>query len=299
MSPTKKKYLKSVVGVTIGMVSIYYIIDNLKHPIDHASIHINRIDHSLLALSVVLGALMLFASGFTFYLLATPDEISQKPAFRTCQIYLIAQIIKYLPGKIWGIIYQIQKTSQETGRDAAITATFNHSAIGILISLISYSAASNSEHKVLILCTGIAITFFWIKRGGVIPYWNKLKKRNVDNNLDKPWRILFVCASTGIEWLFYLSTWVIIVKCTSLNMQFCQVIALALIYSGSWIISGIASLTPGGIGIREVAFLATASTLGFESTEVVVASVIARLVFTLSELASGGVSFFLFVRSEK
>jgi uncharacterized membrane protein YbhN (UPF0104 family) len=246
-----------------------------------------------LALSVLIlpGALMMAATGISFSLLVLPKDSGLTQRSTIVCIYLTAQVIKYLPGRIWGLAYQLKQLSQQVHARQGIVASVNHMILTALISVLFMGVAFDVTGAWPLALCGVLLGLIWAQRGGIAPYltWRtkttKLGPAKLPNKA-----VLGIGISILLEWLFYLIVWGDLFLLLQMPVEKGSVIAAAGLYAGAWILGSLASLTPGGLGIREGGFVMAGLGLGIPESNLVTLAILARLVFTLAEILAGALA---------
>lgn len=224
---------------------------------------------------------MLMVSAASLAFLAHPGVTRLARLWAVMRVYLLAQPLKYLPGKVWAITYQIFRVGEETGGRMAVAASASQMVVSAFGSVVVFGIASGG-HPILLPAATLTLAL-WLWRGGASRYLGIADEEWM--SLSQNFRVL---GSIAFEWAaFALACW-LISKSLGSGGQFSFV--LMALYSIAWIIGSLASITPGGLVIREGGFIMLCQINGVPSEFAGAFAILARLVFTFSELLAAGIS---------
>ncbi|MGO1000008.1 hypothetical protein [Lysobacter sp. CA196] len=212
-------------------------------------------------------------------------------------IYLQAQIVRYLPGKVWGIVYQSQRMSR-THRPSEVVianlwqmATTNALAAGLVIGLLlafRYSLAW------LLLLVPVIGAVEWMHRHPAIESWMLKQLARFLPRLvplansrplpSMPWKGTALLCS---EWIFYFASFSIMLHGLA---DWPERLLLGTWYGGASILALAAFVVPAGIAVREAIFVAAPGLTGADAATLAVTATLARLVFLGAEIAAAVLS---------
>lgn len=206
-------------------------------------------------------------------------------------IYLQSQIVRYLPGTIWGMVYQSQRLA-DTHRTSEVVianlwqmATTNLLSIGVIVSILlswNYSPA-----WLLLLIPSVAlveglhrypIVESWVLKqlGRFLPRFAPLAAGRMLPPMR--WKgTAILCA----EWMFYFLSFVVLLQG---SMDWHKALLLATWYSGASVISLVAFVVPAGIAVREAVFVAVPGLIGIDTATLAIVAVLARVTSLLGEI---------------
>lgn len=233
--------------------------------------------------SLVLAVLMLATSALVFGVLVDSRGQSTRIVLRATGFYLIAQAVKYVPGRIWGMVYQVERLRQDVGVLQASSATLTHLIIGLITSLLVLGLAMGNS--ILLPLAGLMLLAVWVFRGGAGRYVD----RRVLQSL-RARRFGLVVLGVAVEWFFYLAS--VAMLCMALGTGD-RWLMMGALYAVAWLLGSFAVLVPGGIGIREGGFVALGSVAGVATEEMVSFALIARFIFSGAELLTAGLAAIL------
>ncbi|MDX8395409.1 MAG: lysylphosphatidylglycerol synthase domain-containing protein, partial [Mariprofundaceae bacterium] len=212
----------------------------------------------------------------------------KKINLNTMSSYATSQIVRYVPGKIWGIVYQ---SAQMAGSIPAriITAgnllQFLYTSIFSTL-IISCIASWYFDFKLLslvILSSSLWLMWFLHKKEHINTYiLKKLTQLTKSNKpLKQPIRTDFGTLLLSLAWIFYILIWIVLLPDGISNPNF---IYLAALYAAASLIAIAAAFSPGGIAIREASFFLLGAALGYDAELLLAYGLILRIILTLSEI---------------
>ncbi|QQP98506.1 lysylphosphatidylglycerol synthase domain-containing protein [Lysobacter enzymogenes] len=208
-------------------------------------------------------------------------------------IYLQAQIVRYLPGKIWGVVYQSQRmAATHRASDVVIAnlwqmATTNALAVGLVVSLLLALRVSMAW---LLLLVPVVLAVEWLHRHPAIETWGL---RLLSRFLPKlaplassepvppmPWKGTALLCS---EWIFYFLAFAAILYG---RVGWYEWALLGTWYGGASVLALAAFVVPAGIAVREAIFVSAPSLIGVDAATLAVTAALARLAFLAAEIAA-------------
>lgn len=259
------------------MVIVYGIGGQWQAIIDH----VGRLDASAALVSVLVGSSMMFFSGMNLSILAKPGSRDVKQLLAITRIYLAAQLLKYLPGRVWALVYQIDKVRKVTGGRMALAASLSHMFLSAFGSIVVFGAALDPGP--LVWPFALVVICLWLWRGGMARYmgigcedWASFR------------HVLGIVVLLVLEWLAFAATALLALHSIGLGDEYS--LSLIALYSISWIVGSLSMLTPGGLVVREGGFILLCQLNGISPEVSGAFAVVARMVFTLSELVAAAIS---------
>jgi uncharacterized protein (TIRG00374 family) len=142
-----------------------------------------------------------------------------------------------------------------------------------------------------ILLLGTLLGLLWVQRGGIAAYLTWIKKIPAATLAKLPIKtVLGIGVSLALEWFFYLAVWAGLFMLLQMPPEPELIVSAAAFYAGAWILGSLASLVPGGLGIREGGFIVLGLGLGIPEPNLVALAILARLIFTLAETLTGALA---------
>lgn len=280
-----------LLGWLIAVMVVIMIGVLLRDSLRAASHLLTNIPLPGVATVVLLGMLMMIATGWSFslFLRASTRNLTERAS--VVAIFLTAQIVKYLPGRIWGFVYQLKRLSEQAHASLVLVASLNHLILTTLLSVLFLGVAFRVPGAWLLLALGTSLGLWWAQRGGIAAYLTRMTSLPSATHAHLPAQVVVgLVLSLGLEWLCYLTIWVGLFMVLELPVRSEWVLALASFYAGAWILGSLVSLIPGGIGVREGGFILMGVGLGVDETNLVALAILARLVFMLGEVLTGVVA---------
>lgn len=233
-------------------------------------------------IAVLIGVTMIVVSGLSLALLVHPGPTSFPRLCGIARIYLVAQVLKYLPGRVWGLLYQVGKVRESTGGRMAVAASASQMLISAFGSVVVYGIATESGRALGPIA--IAMLSVWIWRGGVARYmqiagpeWAQVAQ------------VVRVLALVAVEWLAFAAVaWLI---CHAMQQADAFGFLLIALYAVSWVVGSLTVVVPGGLVVREGGFVLLCQLNGIPFDFATAFALVARFVFTLSEMLAGVVAW--------
>ena len=251
------KKVASRILVPLGILFIAYI--GIRHW-EELTLVFNEFDQSLFALSVAAGVLGNLGIALLFRSLLVKHNavVSARDA---ASLFYVSQITKYVPGKIWGILYQASRVEGMTGSIAILLSNVELMAIAmftnivIAISILSASTYPAVSYSTLIL--GIGFTYYLTKANPLRFVRNYLDKKLDAEKLDTITHSENVLFDLFAYWvcsgLFVVAHFALLSAFFDLDtISILHLIGYLLL---AWAISVLFVVMPAGIGVKEVVFL--------------------------------------------
>lgn len=184
--------------------------------------------------------------------------------------FYTGQIIRYIPGRFFGVLYQTHKMKKDISAYAIIRSNMElmlfsliaNTSIGALL-IIAFNAPILLTIGLAIMCILFLLGYlklngFDLILRGLTPILPEKIKPVIEKSFSKACLskkiILKITFTYLLSWLFYLLAWMILSKVfPAFNLR--QIIQLCGVYTLSWAVGFISMLTPGGFGIREAIFI--------------------------------------------
>lgn len=209
------------------------------------------------------------------------------------RIYLQAQLVRYLPGKIWGLLYQASRMSGSYGIREVMLANFwqmlttNFLAAGLITSILLGSILSP-------WCLGIVLPFILAVEcahrnpqieGTALRALGSIVRRELWDETLTPltpykWKLTSILC---LEWVFYfLTIWMIFHGWN----QTSNWLLVGAWYSGASILALLAFVVPAGVAVREAIFVMGPEIVRMDAASMAIFAIVARIVFLFAELAT-------------
>lgn len=229
---------------------------------------------------------------------------------RVASVFLVTQLGKYLPGKIWSVVAQVS-TLGNVGSPGRVVIVNIELAIIVVVTTCGIGGALllAQHHGVVIGLTALVIVFALtatmvrtalvhraIRR--ILSRASRLKKRPIfrDAELGAVRRGMVSLAALAGFWAMYLMGWWLLVESlpgvpgvgTGL-----VVACLSLSY-----VAGLASMLPAGLGVREAALVLLAPVSGVPFELMALLAVASRAALILVDAIGAIIGFFAVKASE-
>jgi len=201
--------------------------------------------------SVAIGVAHVFAMGCTFVWL-----IGSQGFHRVVSIFLFSQAAKYVPGKIWGVVAQQALMGQHSRLSQVVGANIAMAAI-LLCSQLALALAASLHGQTGALTAGLVGAVLCVAAGVFAELLQRLHRA-------RGWRVLAPWARPGVGLLTGASSAVSLLLTAiawaalfggGLGYRINDVATWTAV-SGASFVAGMLSVLPGGLGIREAAFVA-------------------------------------------
>ena len=258
---------------------------------------------SWLALAGLLYLAGMMPSGWFWYRLLR--VLGQQPRWaETLRAYFIGHLGKYVPGKALVVILRtglIRSHRVDTGV-AAVSVfyeTLTMMAVGAAVACVVIAATARHHVNFMLLAVALAAAagvptlppvFRWLVRMLRV---GKTSPQAVDNLAHLNYGLLAAgWLGMAVGWVLVgLSLWAILVGSGYAPSHLVlDELTVCIAAAALAIVAGFLSLLPGGVGVREVVLLALLEPK-FGSAGALVAAVLARLVWLVSELVISGILY--------
>lgn len=240
-----------------------------------------------------LAATVAYGCGFLAWRALLTDLGAPVPVTGAARIFCVGQLAKYLPGKVWPIVFQARlgRAYQVPGRTSAAAA--------LLVLLVSLGTGLVVTAVALPVLGDRAFDRFWwtllVLPAALVSLWPPLLNRLVARllrlarrePLPRPLGTRGILSAAGWSvagWLGYgVHLWLLLCDAGATGGDLLPVAVGA--FAGSWCLGFLLAVAPAGVGAREVALPLLLA--GSVATQVaLVAAVVSRLLLTVVDLLS-------------
>lgn len=243
-------------------------------------------------------AMLSFKAGYHVLQFSRLGQGSRPGALQIATAYAASQVVRYLPGKVLGIVYQSTRLAPEVPAFRVVAANLiqgiytNLLTLCVLASILASVLTGDARVGIVLwLCGGLAVTLghgqcavergtHWLARR--LPHrWHRGALPVVGNG----WASAIPCAALLMaEWLPYFAIWFLLAPSTASADPLTTAILLGASYAGASFAANLAVLMPSGLFVREALFLFVASQLGFDAATIIALGAVARIILTLSDI---------------
>lgn len=204
--------------------------------------------------------------------------------------YAIAQVVRYLPGKVWGIVYQSGRLSQHLHPSVVVTANTSQTLMTNLLGsgiIGSVLAAAYLESPWPLGGVVFALVFTeLLHRNPRVEAWllgavSRLLRRPVDVQRIPP-QMFRGTLMLALEWAAYYFMWSAILGSA---IPTWSTIVISTWYAAASLLAIFAVAVPAGIAVREALFVSLAAMTAGTQGELVGYAALMRLILTLAEIA--------------
>ena len=206
------------------------------------------------------------------------------------QLFFFSQLGKYIPGNVWVVLMRIERASKlGIGKGPMFTAAIIEHLYSIVAGIILFLVGRGDLYAYLMaVLLGLLLT---VSPGFFVSGVNKILRLTGKNLIN----VRITHKRSFLYLTFFLFTWTVFafgvwVAANSFDLlPLNMIILLGGYYALSFVIGFLTPFSPGGLGVREGAFVVLAGPVIGNSFAAVLA-ISVRVSFTLSELICIGLS---------
>lgn len=294
----RSRRVRAVVGWTIAIALLAVIGSRLVRDWEQ----IREADISLapapLIVSVLLLAIYMVGRALLWHLLTLMLDTAI-PVGRAVTAWLVSQLGKYLPGKVFlyagRLLFYVREGRQAGPVTLAFTielvATFAASILTVLLALATGSLVDVGEYRWVFV--GGLVALIVVLHPAVLSAAVRLVARLIrrppfDVPLSYPQSLAFVALYVVTWGVFGVAFFFLVRSLYPIEPQ--SILALAASFSFASMVGMLAIVVPSGLGVREGLLVVFLSTLMPVPVAILV-SLVARVWFTVVELAAAGLSY--------
>ena len=272
---------------------VYDLQGNLVRQLTSGEWHIVAVRSASLsfaALTVITTLAFNLVAWFVFH-----ASIGNENAYtQTARMFFGGQVAKYLPGKVWGIVYQATLKSSDVPVGNIIQANIVTYALTVLstvsacVALLVYPSSLPIASSVIVIGAIISAYLFSSDHFyRVLQQISRLSKRfELTSNVPLiDFSISFRFAVYGLLVCFYvLSNLFLLLIFFEFSLE--HALQLTAYLGIAWLAGIVVAITPSGLGVREVVFIALGTVTGIGSYELYASiAIVARVLQVLQDLA--------------
>ena len=279
------KQIGHVVGILVALVGLGFVVRELVRNSEDVLLAVSGADPWVLFAAVMLGLASMTSIGLAWRRCLANFGV-ERPILTTLRSYFVGQLGKYVPGGIWPVVGRAEMARRDgVGGVAAYGSTVLSMVLtylaAILTALGAFLAQASDDSSAWwwpilgLLPLGVfALHPFFMGRGLAI--LQRVTRRELDLPLPSWGTSVLLLLRHVPAWLgIGGATWLVAYTLDSGVPDFRN---LLFATSLSWVVGFIAIGVPGGIGVREAIFLATATSLSSAGVAAAV-TVLARILF--------------------
>jgi uncharacterized membrane protein YbhN (UPF0104 family) len=228
------------------------------------------------------------------------DLGSPLPLRPAARILFVAQLGKYVPGAVWAMAAQVQlarayEVPRRRSASATVVAMLVTLATGLLVAAVALPLSSGAAARhywwALALAPPALIALYPPVMGWGLDRALRLAKRPPLERRISGGGVLRAAAWSLAGWAFFsVHSWLLVAGVTGKGVSVLPIAAGA--YALAWSVGFVLIPFPGGVGPRELAFIAALAPVMPRGSAIVVA-IVSRLVLTIGDLAWAALAFWL------
>lgn len=225
---------------------------------------LRKADIALFATAVVLGITSNFLTGLPFRHFLGQYGV-HATWVQSGRLQLIAQVAKYVPGKVWGAVLQTQ-ASRSNRLDAFFLAGVDNSLFQVVVlsalgmAILLSTALESIWIAAATSLSGLFLAALLASAGLLARSVRWLTGRLAGTAAHEPQFVRFVVAGAIFATVQFLSLLVVLKATMDLGGSHLMVATSCALLA--WVLGTLAFVFPSGLGVREAAFVALASSLG-------------------------------------
>ena len=244
-------------------------------------------------LAVVFCTTMLVLKGMLHVALIHDFDINKTHWRHIINSYGQAQIIRYIPGKVWGVIFQGEKLEKFLSRKIVWIVNIwqvlitNFNGLGVIAFFLLFYYFG-FHPLIFVAFSTIIITYFIFSSntiGWFISYLSKLKYIDLSSLPavlgQSPSKAFVKILLLELEWVFYFLFWIWLLP---MNTSISDSLILGSIYAGAALVGIIVFVVPSGWFVREASFIWVGLNLGYSEDILFIFGVLARLVMIAGDV---------------
>jgi len=285
--------LKKILRVVLFWVGIGFISWLAFHSWGEIQSYLSVVDWFLFGFSVVVAVLSNVVISAIFWNLLLKHNVDVS-YLKTIRLFFTAQIAKYIPGKVWVIAHQVSSIQKEGVVLGVAMANIELMMILVVMSLLSsailYAFITSFFFVVPVLFIGGFIVWFFIKYnflGLVLRVFSRFERKNRKENEcgEMAFGFLGIAFCYVVFVILYIASYLLMLY-SVFGFSFDESVLYIISLSLAWVVGLVAFVVPGGVGVREVLFIATAGLIGqgVEVEVLVSIAVISRVWLMMQEV---------------
>lgn len=288
----RQRIARRLLGGALVALSAYYICQVLVDgyaEVEQAKLSITALE-SIWLVAGILGTLGLSVAYHVIELRRI--EAHGVPATQVALAYALGQVMRYIPGRVFGLLFQVKYLSGRVratsiGMALLVQTAFDYAWAAVFLGAILLSFRWESPWPLAILLPALWLVWRshergWVERVLASPW---LMRRFLGGEqvamLQRPPHSLRSTLTLGLVWVPMLLG---VAAALESQFQFLPALALAALYLVSAVLSLLVFVVPSGLFIREAIFAWLGEHYGFPPGTVIVLGLLLRVAMTVSEV---------------
>lgn len=254
--------LARVLGVTIGLLGIVYVVRLVFVQRDDLRGVLDRLEPATLLLALLLGLVGMTIIGVAWNaLLASLDR--PLPVAAALRAYFVGQLGKYLPGGVWAIVGRGEWARMHGARAAAAYGATVYSiatayvAAALVTGAVAALALPDVGSRPLVALVGVGgvagtLALHPALGARALGLLRRSTGRDLAIEVPRVRVVLAVLAAQAVTWLAIGTGSHLVARGLGIDVAWSAVVVAT---ACSWLIGFLALPVPGGIGVREGVFV--------------------------------------------
>lgn len=248
-------------------------------------------------LLALIAAMVMLAMEALYHVLLLRRWTGTATAWRQLAVsYFLGQLVRYLPGKVLGVMYQ----AHHLGGAAALPAVFVTNVVqfaytsavtaGMACAIAAaYLAGPAAAAAVLLLLAAgvvlshrLALAERLLRRAATL--WSPLR-RVLDAGPPAPRDTGFALGASALlllEWIPYVIGWALLLPSSATRLA--DAVLAAAVYAGASFAAALAIIAPSGLVVREAVFIGLGTRVAMDAAQLLALGLVVRLLYTAAEL---------------
>jgi hypothetical protein len=299
MAMSKKWYTRLVICLVIVSSAALILHSVSKNYTALSALPFQLSPALLLALFPLI--LMHFVKGLVHLKLLRKEGLTAETDLQILTSFFLSQVARYFPGKVMGIAVQslhltgsvVGKTVWRANFTQYIITNF-YAVLFLLVLLLAYSTHHGSYLALLLPVCLVTCLFLRSNMSVLVFDWllNVLKKSGgrTDTGEWNKRSLVSILVFLNLEWVCYFGFWVIVSLLDTFTVY--NAIVFGSMYAAASFLGMLVVVMPSGLLVREASFVWLGAAFGFGEPHLIVYGVLARLLFTMSDLLVFGLFWF-------
>jgi hypothetical protein len=271
--------------MVLSLSALIWIILALREYIGQVPASFAAVRASHLVLAALAAIVSVLVNAYVYFLVLCGVVPTRPPVRDGVVPFLGGQLVRYLPGKIWGMLYLTQATGEGIPARYVVRAGMVHLGLTLFhsvgVALCVYAYYSAGPRAALPALAALGLLVYGALRADVLHRASAFLLRDHHPVRSQDRRDLLLLALLEMDWLFYLVACALMLP-GRVGLEDSVVVAAA--YAVAWLVGALAFILPGGLLVREGSFLWLSGQLGFPAADMFMFSVVARVLFTLADV---------------
>lgn len=214
--------------------------------------------------------------------------------------FLSAQVLRYLPGKIWGVVYQAHSLGAICPPSVVVVANGVQMAVSSIVALLVAAALISANASSLIAWGFIAAAVMACLLTNARVAWLGAMVERLRARLARQPAFAGPVTSRpvalratlilGLDWFFFLLGFVLL--STGLSTIW-ESIRMAGLYAGASTLATAALMVPAGIGVREALFVSAPNLVDQPASHLLLIGILARVTMLIGDVAAASIALVL------